>query len=46
MAWNGSLDLAYRIDHSSGAPRCIVADRHDGPLRVLAALYPESSGVC
>ena len=46
MAWNGSLDLAYRIDHSSGAPRCIVADRHDGPLRVLAALYPESSSVC
>ena len=46
MAWHGTLELRYRIDDSSGAPRCIVADRHDGPLRVLAALYPESPSVC
>ena len=46
MHWHGHLDLAYRIDHSSGAARCIVADRHDGPLRVLAALHPEAPTVC
>ena len=46
MHWHGHLHLAYRIDHSSGAARCIVADRHDGPLRVLAALHPEAPTVC
>ena len=46
MPWHGHLDLAYRIDQSSGAARCIVADRHDGPLRVLAALRPEAPTVC
>ena len=46
MHWHGHLDLAYRIDHASGAARCIVADRHDGPLRVLAALHPEAPTVC
>ena len=46
MAWHGTLDLRYRVDHGGGSPRCIVADRHDGPLRVLAALYPEGPGIC
>jgi len=46
MAWHGTLDLRYRVDHGGGSPRCIVADRHDGPLRVLAALYPEGHGIC
>lgn len=46
MPWHGHLELAYRIDQSSGAARCIVADRHDGPLRVLAALRPEAPTVC
>lgn len=46
MAWHGSLDLSYRIDHATGTPSCVVADRHDGPLRVLAALYPEGPSVC
>lgn len=46
MAWHGTLDLSYRIDRSTGEPRCIVADRHDGPLRVLAALYPEGPTLC
>lgn len=46
MTWHGTLNLDYRIDHSSGAPRCVVADRHDGPLRVLAALYPEGPARC
>ena len=46
MAWHGTLDLNYRVSTSGGIARCIVADRHDGPLRVLAALYPEGPGVC
>lgn len=46
MAWHGTLNLTYRIDLGSGTPRCLVADRHDGPLRVLAALRPEGPSVC
>ena len=46
MAWHGTLDLHYRVSSSGGVARCVVADRHDGPLRVLAALYPEGPGVC
>ncbi len=42
MAWQGTLDIRYqrRGDHT------IAHDRHDGPLRVLRALYPEGPGVC
>lgn len=46
MAWHGTLDLRYLVDHSGGTPRCIVRDRHDGPLRVLAALHPEGPSIC
>jgi urease accessory protein len=46
MAWHGTLDLNYRVDHSGASPRSNVADRHDGPLRVLAALYAEGPGIC
>jgi hypothetical protein len=49
MAWHGTLDLRYRVDHGGGSPRCIVADRHDGPLRVLAPHpegYAASVGPC
>jgi len=42
MTWQGRLELAYRRD----AERTIVHDRHDGPLRVLKSLYPESPQVC
>jgi urease accessory protein len=41
MGWRGSLALDYR----SRDGRTVVHDRHDGPLRVLRALYPEG-GVC
>jgi urease accessory protein len=41
MAWRGALALDYRARDG----RTIVHDRHDGPLRVLRALYPED-GVC
>ncbi len=54
MGWHGTLDLRYRLDAprraADGAPaapaRTVVHDRHDGPLRVLASLYPEGPGVC
>ena len=46
MAWAGSLQLAYRSETLRGAPRTVVQDRHDGPLRVLASLYPEAPAVC
>jgi urease accessory protein len=46
MAWRGSLQLDYRRDELRGAPRTVLHDRHDGPLRVLASLYPEAAAVC
>ncbi len=41
MGWRGSLALDYQLRDG----RTVVRDRHDGPLRVLRALYPED-GVC
>jgi urease accessory protein len=46
MSWRGSLSLKYRRDPHSEVPRTVVHDRHDGPLRVLASLYPEAPAVC
>ena len=46
MAWHGALSLAYRRDELRGQARTVLHDRHDGPLRVLASLYPEGSAVC
>ncbi|MEO8807249.1 MAG: urease accessory protein UreD, partial [Burkholderiaceae bacterium] len=46
MSWHGSLNLDYRRDPHSSVPRTVVHDRHDGPLRVLASLYPEAPAVC
>ena len=46
MAWAGSLQLDYRCDLLRGRPRTVLHDRHDGPLRVLASLYPEAPAVC
>jgi urease accessory protein len=46
MSWHGSLHLSYRRDPQRGVPRTVVHDRHDGPLRVLASLYPEAPVVC
>ena len=46
MAWHGTLALDYRRDEVHNAPRTVVRDRHDGPLRVLASLYPEAPGIC
>jgi urease accessory protein len=46
MAWRGSLQLDYRADELRGAPRTVLHDRHDGPLRVLASLYPDGPATC
>jgi urease accessory protein len=42
MTWNAQLTLAYR----RAGERSVVHDRHSGPLRILASLYPESAAVC
>ncbi len=46
MGWHGHLRLHYGRDTLAGAPRTVAHDRHDGPLRVLASLYPEAPAVC
>ena len=47
MAWHGRLDLSYRSEPwHEGAQRCVLHHRHEGPLRVLASLYPEGPAVC
>ena len=42
MTWHGALSLHYSRDGT----RTIAHDRHEGPLRVLKALYPEGPGIC
>jgi urease accessory protein len=44
MTWHGHLSLDYRLD--ADMTRTVGHDRHDGPLRVLKALYPEGPRVC
>jgi urease accessory protein len=44
MTWHGHLALDYRFD--ADTTRTVGHDRHDGPLRVLKALYPEGPHVC
>ena len=47
MGWAGSLTLAYRSEPwHDGARRTVLHSRHEGPLRVLASLYPEAPAVC
>ena len=46
MGWPGKLILDYRADTLDGTPRTVAFDRHEGPLRILASLYPEAPSVC
>ena len=46
MAWHAHLQLDYRRETHAGTTRTLVRDRHDGPLRILASLYPEAESVC
>jgi urease accessory protein len=47
MGWPGRLALAYRSEPwHDGARRTVLHSRHEGPLRVLASLYPEAPAVC
>jgi len=42
MGWHGHLKLNYRHQ----APRTVVHDEHNGPLRILQSLYPEGDAIC
>jgi urease accessory protein len=42
MAWNATLD----IDYACADGRTLARHRHEGPLRVLKSLYPESPRIC
>jgi len=42
VSWQGELSLRYWRDGEATRAH----DRHQGPLRVLQALYPEGTGIC
>ncbi|WP_310389430.1 urease accessory protein UreD [Roseateles sp.] len=45
--WAGRLVLNYRSEPwHDGGRRTVLHSRHEGPLRVLASLYPEAPSVC
>jgi urease accessory protein len=44
--WRGQLTLNYRLSGAGATARTVAHDRHEGPLRVLQALYPEGPGIC
>jgi urease accessory protein len=45
--WAGRLTLDYRSEPwHDGGRRTVLHSRHEGPLRVLASLYPEAASVC
>jgi urease accessory protein len=42
VSWRGRLDLHYRREGDG----CVAHAAHNGPLRVLKALYPEGTSIC
>ena len=42
MSWAARLQIALVRE----GERCIARATHEGPLRVLKALYPEGDGIC
>lgn len=43
MGWHARLRLDYDLDDTGGTR---ARSRHQGPLRVLASLYPEGPAIC
>ena len=47
MAWLAKLSVDYALRAGPGGqPRTVAHARHEGPLRVMASLYPEAAGIC
>lgn len=46
MGWHGHLSLDIHRDTTRDHARSVARSRHEGPLRVLAALYPEGPQIC
>ncbi len=47
MAWQARLSLGFEAESGAAQARTVLRHRrHEGPLRVQKALWPEDSGVC
>lgn len=47
MAWQARLSLGFEVESEAENARTVLRHRrHEGPLRVQKALWPEESGVC
>jgi urease accessory protein len=42
MTWHAKLDIRYTLENAKSVARY----EHDGPLRILQSLYPESPNIC
>jgi urease accessory protein len=42
MTWHAKLDIRYALENAKSVARY----EHDGPLRILQSLYPESPNIC
>lgn len=44
--WAARLDLSFRVDLDLKRKRTLLINRHEGPLRIQKALYPEGADCC
>jgi urease accessory protein len=42
MTWHAKLNIQYALENN----RTVARYEHDGPLRILQSLYPESASIC